>query len=125
VVTVNALALSVLERTREIGTMRAIGASRGRVGLMVSGETIVLVVGAGLLGIAAGSCLVLLLNLLRIGLANPMLQALFGSTRLAGRLSAGLLAGHFLLSLGLGLVSLAYPLRKSLRIVPVKAMAAA
>ncbi len=125
VVTVNALALSVLERTREIGTMRAIGASRGRVGFMVSSETLVLVVGAGILGIAAGAGLVLLLNLLRIGLSNPVLQALFGSTRLAGRLSAGLIADHFLLSLALGLVSLVYPLRKSLRIVPVKAMAAA
>ena len=124
VVTVNALALSVLERTREIGTMRAIGASRGRVGLMISSETMVLVVGTGILGIAAGTGLVLLVNLLRIGLSNPVLQALFGSTRLTGCLSAMLIADHLLLSLALGLVSLVYPLRKSLRIVPVKAMAA-
>ena len=125
IVAVNALALSVLERTREIGTMRAIGASRGRVGLMISAETLVLVAGAGILGIGAGTLLVTVLNALRLPLANPVLQALFGSTRLTGRLSATLIADHLLLSLALGLASVAYPLRKSLRIIPVRAIAAA
>jgi ABC-type antimicrobial peptide transport system permease subunit len=125
VVAVNALALSVLDRTREIGTMRAIGASRARVGLMISAETLVLVAGACVLGIGAGALLVGALNLLRIHLANPVLQALFGSSRLAGRLSGALILDHILLSLALGLVSVAYPLRKCLRIVPVKAIATA
>jgi putative ABC transport system permease protein len=125
VVTVNALALSVLERTREIGTMRAIGASRGRVGIMISTETLVLVAGAGVLGIAAGALLMGLVNLLQIHLSNPVLQALFGGTRLAGRLSAALIANHIILSLVLGLVSVIYPLRKCLKIAPVKAMAMA
>ncbi len=125
IVAVNALALSVLERTREIGTMRAIGASRRRVGFMISAETLVLVAGAGVLGIGAGTLLVALLNLLRIHLANPVLQSLFGGARLAGRLSGTLIADHFLLSLALGLISVAYPLRKCLKIIPVRAMAAA
>jgi ABC-type lipoprotein release transport system permease subunit len=125
IVAVNALALSVLERTREIGTMRAIGASRRRVGFMISAETLVLVAGAGILGIAAGIILVALLNLLRIHLANPVLQALFGGVRLAGRLSGSLIANHFLLSLALGLLAVAYPLRKCLKIIPVRAMATA
>ena len=125
IVAVNALALSVLERTREIGTMRAIGASRGRVGFMISAETLVLVAGAGVLGIGAGIVLVALLNLLRIHLSNPVLQALFGGARLAGRLSGTLIVNHFLLSLALGLVSVAYPLRKCLKIIPVRAMATA
>ena len=125
VVTVNALALSVLERTREIGTMRAIGASRGRVGFMISAETLVLVAGSGVLGIGAGALLVGLLNLLQIHLSNPVLQVLFGRTLLAGRLSAALIGNHIVLSLVLGLVSVAYPLRKCLKIVPVKAMATA
>jgi ABC-type lipoprotein release transport system permease subunit len=125
IVAVNALALSVLERTREIGTMRAIGASRGRVGFMISAETLVLVAGAGVLGIAAGTALVALLNLLRIPLSNPVLRSLFGGARLAGRLSGSLIAEHLLLSLALGLAAVAYPLRKCLKIIPVKAMATA
>ncbi len=125
IIAVNALALSVLERTREIGTMRAIGASRRRVGFMISAETLVLVAGACVLGIGAGTLLVAVLNLLHIPLSNPVLQSLFGGVRLAGRLSGTLIAEHLLLSLALGLVSVAYPLRKCLKIIPVRAMAAA
>ena len=125
VVTVNALVLSVLERTREIGTMRALGATRTRVGLLVSGETLVLVVGAGVLGIGLGLALVGAVNLLRIELSNPVLQSLFGRTHLAGRLSLPLIFRHLALCLVLGLASVLYPLGKCLSIPPVKAMAAA
>jgi ABC-type antimicrobial peptide transport system permease subunit len=92
---------------------------------MISAETLVLVAGSGVLGIGAGALLVGLLNLLQIHLSNPVLQALFGRTLLAGRLSAALIGNHIVLSLVLGLVSVAYPLRKCLKIVPVKAMATA
>ena len=123
VVAVNALVLSVLERTREIGTMRALGATRARVGFLISGETLVLVVGAGVVGVGVGTILVGLVNLLQIELSNPVLQSLFGRTHLAGRLSFSLIAAHVALCLALGLVSVLYPLGKSLNIPPVKAMA--
>ena len=125
VVTVNALVLSVLERTREIGTMRALGATRATVGFMIAGETLALVVGAGVLGIGAGTLLVGVVNLLQVPLSNPVLQALFGRTHLAARLSPSLIASHLGLSLILGLVSVIYPLAKSFKIPPVKAMATA
>jgi ABC-type antimicrobial peptide transport system permease subunit len=95
------------------------------VGFLISAETLLLVAGAGVLGIAAGAMLVAVVNLLQIRLSNPVLQALFGGTRLAGRLSAALIRDHILLSLALGLVAVVYPLRKCLKIVPVKAMATA
>jgi putative ABC transport system permease protein len=124
VVTVNALVLSVLERTREIGTMRALGATRGRVGLMISGETLVLVVGAAVLGVGAGALLVAVVNLCHINLGNPVLQSLFGGRHLTARLSISLIGGHLGLGLVLGVLSVAYPLSRSLKIPPVTAMAA-
>jgi putative ABC transport system permease protein len=109
IVTVNTLVLSVLERSREIGTMRA-------------GETIILVVVSGMVGTGVGVLLVGLVNALGIELTNPVLQSLFGVSRLTGRLSVSLIASHFVLSLFLGAVSVVYPLYKSLNIPPVKAM---
>ncbi len=50
----NAMVMSVLERTREIGTLRAVGWSRRRVVSMILGEALVLSVLGGLLGLGLG-----------------------------------------------------------------------
>jgi len=52
---VNTLTLSVLERTRELGLLRAIGMSRGQVTGMVIVESIVISVFGALLGLAIGA----------------------------------------------------------------------
>ncbi|MEJ3750464.1 ABC transporter permease [Actinomycetes bacterium KLBMP 9797] len=52
---VNTLALSVLERTRELGLLRAIGLNRGRTMWMVTVEAIVISMFGAILGVAVGS----------------------------------------------------------------------
>jgi len=52
---VNTLALSVLERTRELGLVRAIGMRRGQVMQMVTAESVMIAVFGALLGVAVGS----------------------------------------------------------------------
>jgi putative ABC transport system permease protein len=54
---INTLLLSVFERTREIGLVRAIGMSRRQLGWMVTVESILISVFGVLLGIAAGVAL--------------------------------------------------------------------
>jgi putative ABC transport system permease protein len=51
---INTLALSVLERTRELGLLRAVGMSRRQVKRMVRVESVVIAVFGGLLGLAVG-----------------------------------------------------------------------
>jgi putative ABC transport system permease protein len=51
---VNTLALSVIERTREVGLLRAIGLSRPQLRRMVRLESIVIAVLGALLGVAMG-----------------------------------------------------------------------
>jgi putative ABC transport system permease protein len=51
---VNTLALSVVERTRELGLLRAIGMRRGQVGAMVAGEAMIIAVLGAVLGIVLG-----------------------------------------------------------------------
>jgi putative ABC transport system permease protein len=51
---VNTMALSVLERTREIGLLRAVGASRRQIRRMVRWEAVLVSVLGGLLGVAIG-----------------------------------------------------------------------
>jgi putative ABC transport system permease protein len=51
---VNTLALSVIERTREVGLLRAIGLSRAQLRLMITLESVVIAVLGALLGVVLG-----------------------------------------------------------------------
>jgi putative ABC transport system permease protein len=54
---VNTLALSVLERTRELGLLRAVGLGRGQTIRMVTVEAVVISVFGALLGVVVGAAL--------------------------------------------------------------------
>ena len=51
---VNTMAMSVLERTREIGLLRAVGLTRGQSRRMIRGESVMIAVLGGILGVASG-----------------------------------------------------------------------
>src|SRR4051794_692111 len=55
VILINTLALSVLERTRELGVLRAIGFSRGQTISMITVEAVVISVFGALLGVGVGA----------------------------------------------------------------------
>jgi putative ABC transport system permease protein len=70
---VNTLALSVIERTREIGLLRAVGTSRAQVGRMVRLESVLIAVHGALLGLGLG---------LAWGVAGQKVLTLYGITAL-------------------------------------------
>src|SRR5262249_20034564 len=53
-VTANAMAMSMRERTTEIAVLKAIGFQRGLVLALVLGESVIIAITGGLLGVAAG-----------------------------------------------------------------------
>ena len=56
--------ISVLERTKEIGILRSIGASKKDISRVFNAETVIVGVAAGALGIAVTELLNMLINLL-------------------------------------------------------------
>jgi putative ABC transport system permease protein len=54
---VNTLAVGVLERTREIGLLRAVGATRGQIRRMVLAESLLMSAAGAALGMLAGLAL--------------------------------------------------------------------
>ena len=64
---INTLTMSVIERTQEIGMLRAIGTSRGQIVRMVLAESGLMGVIGGVLGIATG---VILARILFIGMTT-------------------------------------------------------
>lgn len=120
---INSLSLSILERTREIGTMRALGAERSFVGGLIAWETLILVTGMGLVGILAGVLATQAINGLHITVNNVYISSLFGSEVLRIDPSWSGILMHGALGLLLGMVSVIFPVQKALDIQPVKAIA--
>lgn len=118
----NTLMMSTLERTREIGTMRAIGASRSFVRRMIYTETAILALIFGGLGVVLGCGIVGLLTHYGIPPWNSITRFFFAG----GHLRPELAAGHVFWALGsIVFVSLAatlYPVSIATRITPLIAM---
>jgi putative ABC transport system permease protein len=67
----NTLSMAVLERTREIGTLRAMGTTPGEVTRLFTLEGLVLGGGGALLGMALAGCIAMALLVLRVQMPPP------------------------------------------------------
>jgi len=121
-VIMNALVISVTERTGEIGTMRAIGASRGFVTRLIVSETLILSAASGLAGAAAGAGVVGLLSVRGIPAGNFLLRVMFGGPVLRPVLSAAAVGLCLLAVLAIGAAASWYPTKVALRVNPATAM---
>ncbi len=107
----NTTLMSVLERTREIGVLRALGWSRWRVVRMILGESILLAGLGGILGIGLG------LGLMRLLQAVPAVEPM-----LASRATPEILGQAFVLALLLGMIGSLYPAWRAAQLTPIEAM---
>ena len=107
----SAMVMSVLERTREIGTLRAVGWSRGRVLRMIMGEAIALSLIGGLIGVGLGAWLAWLAG------KAPGVGAF-----LEGSLDFGIIVQGMVTALALGLVGGLYPAWTAANLQPVEAL---
>ncbi len=119
----NAVVMATLQRVREIGTMRAIGARKSFVLAMVLTETMVLGWVFGTVGAALGSGLVMLLGHSGVPAGNEFLYFFFSGPRLFPGLSAGSLVGAFFVVLGVTTLSALYPAVMATQVSPIQAMA--
>ena len=106
--------ISVLERKKEIGILRAMGASKGNVANVFNAETFIIGLLAGLLGI--GISLALLIP------GNYIIQTLAEGTRMRAQMPAGAAVILVLLSIVLTLIGGWIPSRKAAKSDPVTAL---
>src|SRR5262249_29946587 len=108
----NTLALSVFERTREIGMLRVVGMSRRQVRRMICGEAVIVALIGALVGIAIG---------LVWGWAFPTTMAAEDITEL--RIPTGRLAVLVVFSVAAGIVAALGPAWRASRLDPLRAIA--
>ncbi|MCQ4021556.1 MULTISPECIES: ABC transporter ATP-binding protein/permease [unclassified Ruminococcus] len=106
--------ISVLERKKEIGILRAIGASKRNVSQVFNAETFIIGLCAGLLGIG--------ISLVMIVIANAIIHAVSGMTNLYASLPLTNAAVLVLLSVVLTLIGGLIPSRKAAKNDPVTAL---
>lgn len=119
----NTLIINILDQTREIGTLRAIGAKKRFISFQYMIETFTMTLTSGVLGSFAGIIGSHLITRAHITFTNSFLIQLFGSEALTLNVTEKNIASLFLLALVLGLIGWLYPVFTALKVSPVKAMA--
>jgi putative ABC transport system permease protein len=110
---INTLALSIMERTREIGLLRAIGMRRGQLRQMVAAESMIISVIGALLGTVLG-----------IGLGVALAEALTKSQHATVAIPAGQLLTYILATGAAGVLASIGPARRAAKLNMLTAIAA-
>lgn len=115
---VNTMIMSILERTREIGVMRAVGARRGTVSLLFTFEAALLGFWGGVIGLSIGYGAVLV--------ANPLINKQLASNNISSSniitLPIWLVVGVIALTTLIGILAGLYPARRAAHLDPVEAL---
>ena len=107
----NTMFMSVFERTREIGILRAIGWCPSRVMKMILAESVLLSIGGGIIGTIGGLGLIKLLS--RLPVVNGVVQA---------AITPDIIMKGFAIAIVVGLVGAAYPAYRGSQLLPTEAL---
>ena len=107
----NTMVMSVLERTREIGILRAVGWSRRRIMTSVLGEGVALCVLAGIVGMALG-----------VAAAQAIMLVPTISSFLTPVYAPAIFVRAFAIAVLVGLAGAAYPAFRATRLTPMEAL---
>jgi ABC-type lipoprotein release transport system permease subunit len=123
IIIVNTLSMAALERTPEIGMMRAVGARKGFISTMFFGETALLSFFFGGIGIVTGYFTVVILALCKFTSDNDMVQLLFGGDSFHPFLSGWDIITSIILLVIVTLIAVIYPMLVARSITPLDAIA--
>lgn len=119
----NAMVMAALQRVKEVGTMRAIGAQRRFVVAMLLVEIIAVSVVFGVAGAALGGGVVAIIRAAGgIPATTDLLFFLFSGPALLPHLGAASVAASLIMVLAVAIASALYPAWIAMRVTPVEAM---
>jgi putative ABC transport system permease protein len=122
IIMTNTLVISVIERTGEIGTMRALGAQKPYVRRMFLVETLTIALVFGLIGTAVSLGAIGVLNACNIHATNSFLRLLFAGPVLHTAASISSILWSLVLISLVAIAAHLYPVSLALKIEPVRAM---
>lgn len=118
----NSLVMATLERVREIGTLRAIGAQRQLILAMLVLESLAIGLAAGIAGALVGASVLSVLGVTGIGAGSDILTFVFSGPRLYPRAGSGQFAFALATVSVVSLLSSLYPAWIAMRVTPRESM---
>jgi putative ABC transport system permease protein len=119
---VNILLISVFRRTREIGTLRALGAKDGYIRRLLLSETCILGLAGGGVGIVLGAASFAIVNALQLHIGNELISGFLGGETLKIDFYPAMALLSCLFSLVLSFIAEIFPVEMAVKIEPVIAV---
>jgi putative ABC transport system permease protein len=122
IIIMNTMVVSVIERTSEIGTMRAIGAEKKFVKKLFYSEAVILTSLSSLAGIIFAFICMAIFNSFNIAITNSIAKMILGGGLLHFSPTPGIIITTILVALLGSIISNRYPVKSALKITPIKAL---
>ena len=122
IIIMNTMIVSVIERTGEIGTMRAIGAEKKFVRRLFFSETVFLTSLSSVGGILLSAIIMIIFNSLNITLTNSIAKMILGGGLLRFSPTFGIIFSTVFITIIGSVISNLYPVSSALKITPLKAL---
>lgn len=122
IIIMNTMVVSVIERTGEIGTMRAIGAEKKFVRRLFFSETLFLTLVSSIIGIVIAFIVMAIFNSLNITITNSIAKMILGGGLLRFTPTFKIIILTIFVALAGSIISNLYPVSSALKITPLKAL---
>ena len=122
IIIMNTMVVSVIERTSEIGTMRAIGAEKKFVKRLFYSEALILTSVSAIAGIILAFIFMIIFNSFNIAITNSIAKMILGGGLLHFSPTPKILMVTMVIALAGSVLSNVYPVKSALRITPIKAL---
>lgn len=122
IIIMNTMVISVLERTGEIGTMRAIGANKSFVRKLFFCESITLTLGAEIVGTILSLIVMGVLNLCNFTVSDDIAKMILGGGSISFIPTVGNFVSTMVIILVGTILANLYPVSSALKITPLKAL---
>lgn len=122
IIIMNTMVISVIERTSEIGTMRAIGAEKSFVRRLFFAESVMLTFVSSVIGILIAFIVMAIFNACNVTITNSIAKMILGGGLLRFRPTASIIITTVIVALAGSIISNLYPVRSALKITPLKAL---